>query len=141
MCFGGVAVNESTEFCGSTWRNLDEISTYLWQLYLRNNPGEFPFFTCREQRLSLSDISIERNTTPIVNAEGNTSTCFYVCIRVGNISGWRVDAHITLFKTYGRPPLQLLDEELSNELASLRDAFASTSMDCEFRNWVLLFTA
>ena len=77
----------------------------------------------------------------IVNAEGNTSTCFYVCIRVGNISGWRVDAHITLFKTYGRPPLQLLDEELSNELAILRDAFASTSIDGEFRNWVLLFTA
>ena len=41
----------------------------------------------------------------------------------------------------GRPPLQLLDEELSNELAILRDAFASTSIDGEFRNWVLLFTA
>ena len=76
----------------------------------------------------------------IVNAEGNTSTGFYVCVRVGNISGWHVDAHITLFKTYGRPPLQLLDEELSNELAILRDAFASTSIDGEFRNWVLLYT-
>ena len=99
------------------------------------------FFTSGEQRLPLSDISIERNSNPIVDAEGNTSTCFYVCIQVGNISGWRVDAHITLFKTYGRPPLQLLDEELSNELAILRDAFASTSIDGEFRNWVLLFTA
>ena len=98
------------------------------------------FFTSREQRLSLSDISIESHTIRIVNAEGNTSTCFYLCIRVGNISGWRVDAHITLFKTYGRPPLQLLDEELSNELAILSDVFASTSIDCEFRNWVLLYT-
>ena len=91
--------------------------------------------------MSLSDISIERNTRSIVNSEGNTSTCFYVCMRVGTISGWHVDAHITLFKTYGRPPLQLLDEELSNELAILRDVFASTSIDGEFRNWVLLFTA
>ena len=98
-------------------------------------------FTSRERRLSLSDISLESNTIPIVNAEGNTSTCFYLCIRVGNISGWRVNAHITLFKTYGRPPLQLLGEELSNELAILRDAFASASIDAEFRNWVLLFTA
>ena len=95
---------------------------------------------CKE-RLSLSDISIERNTRSIVNSEGNSSTCFYVCMRVGTISGWHVDAHITLFKTYGRPPRQLLDEALCKELAILRDAFASTSIDGEFRNWVLLFTA
>ena len=76
----------------------------------------------------------------IVNAEGNTSTRFYVCLRVGTISGWRVDAHITLFKTYGRPPQQLLDEKLYRELVSLRDAFARTSIDGEFRNWQLLYT-
>ena len=98
------------------------------------------FFTSHMQHLFLSDISIESNTIRIVNAEGNTSTCFYLCIRVGNISAWRVDAHITLFKTYGRPPLQLLDEQLPKELAILRNAFASTSIDGEFRNWVLLYT-
>ena len=95
----------------------EEICIYLWQLYLHNNPGEFSFFTFHMQHLLLSDISIESNTIRIVNAEGNTSACFYLCIRVGNIS-----------------------EQLSNELAILRNAFASTSIDCEFRNWVLLYT-
>ena len=98
------------------------------------------FFTSGKQRLSLSDISIKSDTIRIVNAEGNTSTCVYVCVQVGDISGWRVDAHITLFKTYGRPPQQLLDEKLYRELVSLRDAFARTSIDGEFRNWQLLYT-
>ena len=89
----------------------------------------------------LSDISIERNTRSIVNSEGNSCTCFYVCMRVGRISGWHVDAHITLFKTYGRPPRQLLDEGLSLELETLRGAFASTPIDGDFMNWHLLYTA
>ena len=90
--------------------------------------------------LYIADAVVESSVRKVCDAHGNSCTRLYIQAKINKLSTMRVDAHITLLKTYGRSPSQTGLATLSAMNTDLARVFESGPVDAPTENWTLLFT-